>query len=158
MEYRKIMSRDYTENEKAQKLGVDSHPAWKFWKMGLVRKNEGNGQEGRIVGSYVTAEIVVGRGTRQVTLDDLKNLLETGEPLMAPRDTERGNKAIPGPRVDIKLGSGDGAWSPAEIKEIISIVEDDKPKRGRPKKNAGKTDAGDGPTGAGSVDSSGDES
>jgi hypothetical protein len=158
MEYQKIMSRDYTENEKGQKLGTKQVPSWKFWKMGLVSKNEGNGQHGRLVGNYVTAEIEVGRGPRQVTVEDLEDLLESGGPIVAPTAEQRGNKAITGPKIEIALGSGEKAWSPAEIKEIIAMVEGEKPKRGRPKKDDGKTNSGNGPAGAGSTDSSGDES
>lgn len=159
MEHSVQRSRNYMEDDKGKALSLDdSGVSHKFWKMGMIRKNEG-GQPGKIVGEYVTADIEVGNGPRQVTVEDLEELLETEEPLVAPSADQRGMRQFVGPKVTIALGSGDNQWKRKEIEEIIATVKgEEKPKRGRPRKDAGATDSGDGPSATGSTGSSGNKS
>lgn len=159
MEHLVQKSRNFTEDENGKALSLDdSGVTHKFWKTGIIRKNEG-GQPGKIVGEYVTARIEVGSGPRQVSVGDLEELLETEEPLIAPPPDQRGQRQYAGPKMTIRLGPADNEWKRKEIEEIISIVRgEEKPKRGRPKKDAGKIGTGNGPAAAGSADSSGDES
>ena len=159
MEYLAQKSRNYMEDDKGKALQMDdSGVAHKFWKMGMVRKNEG-GQPGKIVGEYVSARIEVGDGPRQVTVEQLEELLDTEEPMRAPGPDQRGMRQYKGPKVTIELGSADNQWKRKEIEEIIATVKGgEKPKRGRPKKDAGTDNSGNGPSKAGGTSSSGDES
>ena|SRR6056297_652849 len=150
MQHIAMASRNYKEDDKGKALSVDaSQIAHKFWKMGVVRKNEG-GTPGKIVGEYMTARIEVGGGPRQVTVEDLENLLETKQPMMAPPADLRGQGNVPGPVVTIRLGYGNNEWTEDEIKEIISTVKG--------KKNAGTTGSGNGPTRTRATRSKSDES
>jgi len=151
MEHLVQKPRNYTEDGQGKALSVDdSAVAHKFWKTGMVRKNEG-GTPGKIVGEYVTAKIEVGGGPRQVSVEDLENLLETEEPMVAPSAAQRGRSEFSGPKMTIRLGPGDNEWKRKEIEEIIRTVKgEEKPKRGRPK-NADKASTGDGPAEAGAA-------
>lgn len=154
MEHRVSVARDYEEDARGRITKRDKNPnvTHTFSKMGLVKVQKGD-RAGNITGSYIRAEIQVGPGPRQVSVDDLKELLETEEPIVAPSPEHRGQLEYPGPNMTIELGSADTQWKRKEIEEIIEIVEGEKPKRGRPKKDAGETSSGNGPATTGSVDS-----
>lgn len=133
----------------------------RWFKFGDVRT-----QDGRIYGRQIVARVDItpkpfpetlsnARKPRQVTIEELKELLDGGPAIVRVTEGQR-------PREDlrIELGSAANQWKREEIEEIIGAYED-KPKRGRPPKESKddeSTDSGDGPAGARSTRSKGDES
>lgn len=137
----------------------------RWFKFGDVRT-----QDGRIYGRQIVTRIDItptpfpeslsgARKPRQVTVEELKELLDGGPPIVRATEGQR-------PREDmrIEIGPNQNQWTRQEVEEIIAAHEgkkEDKPKRGRPPKESKddeSTDSGDGPAGARSTRSKGDES
>lgn len=133
----------------------------RWFKFGDLRT-----QDGRLYGRQIVARVDItptpfpeelsnGRKPRQVTVEELKELLDGSPPIVRKSDGQR-------PREDlrIEIGSGPDQWTRAELEEIISAYEE-KPRRGRPpkeEKDAESTGSGDGPASTRATRSKGSES
>lgn len=137
----------------------------RWFKFGDVRT-----QDGRIYGRQIVTRVDItptpfpenlsnGRKPRQVTIEELKELLDGGESIVRTTDGQRAREDM-----RIELGPAENQWKREEIEEIIAAYEgkqEDKPKRGRPpkeSKNDESTDSGDGPASARATRSKGNES
>ena len=91
----------------------------KFYKMG--REKKADGQETPL---HIVTQFSVGSGKSQVSIFDLKRLIDTGGKIVKMH--EDGNVNRPREDVSVRLGDDDRSWTKEELTEIVELVESGK--------------------------------